>query len=452
MALNKMYGGHALSITIGITVLVLLLTGGAGAATLTVNASGGADYTRIQDAINASGGGDTIQVQSGTYYENVNVTKRLTLRGIGMPVVDAKGSGSAITLSVDGITLEGFTATGSGVSSLFDSPKAGIKVTSNSNTLRGNNASNNILGIYLWYSSNNTLISNNANSNLGDGILLDYSSNNTLTGNNAKSNNNFGIYLWYSSNNTLSSNTMAGNINNFYLYGASNSEFNNQIDTSNLVDGRPIYYIKNVLDAIFDSSNNAGTFYCISCVNITIKDMNLNNNGMGVFFWNTTGSRIQNITVLNNFVGIWLESSSNNMLSRNTASKNSDGFYLSSSSNNTIYHNILLKNTNQAYDDNNMNSWDSGYPSGGNYWSDYTGIDSNNDSIGDTSYYINMITGAQDRYPFMKQNGWVSTRVPGDTDSNGKVDDMELLAYIQAWADGSVNDFDLLVAIAKWAQ
>ncbi len=63
-----------------------------------------------------------------------------------------------------------------------------------------------------------------------------------------------------------------------------------------------------------------------------------------------------------------------------------------------------------------------------------------------------MITGAQDRYPFMKQNGWISTRVPGDSDGNGKVDDFELLAYIEKWVNGIVSDFDLLAAIANWAQ
>ncbi len=55
-------GGRALGIAIGITMMVLLLVGGAGAATLTVNASGGADYTRIQDAIKAASAGDTILV------------------------------------------------------------------------------------------------------------------------------------------------------------------------------------------------------------------------------------------------------------------------------------------------------------------------------------------------------------------------------------------------------
>jgi len=58
-------------------------------------------FSSIQGAIDFSTAGDTIEVHTGTYYENVNVNKRLILRGIGMPVVDARGSGSAIMLAAD---------------------------------------------------------------------------------------------------------------------------------------------------------------------------------------------------------------------------------------------------------------------------------------------------------------------------------------------------------------
>src|SRR4030066_2317802 len=105
-------GGHALRITVGIMVLGLLFAGSANAGNFTV-CPGGCAYSSIQKAINASSNGDTILVKSGTYYENVKVNKKLTLRGIGNPVVDARTSGSAITLSANGITLKGFTATGS---------------------------------------------------------------------------------------------------------------------------------------------------------------------------------------------------------------------------------------------------------------------------------------------------------------------------------------------------
>ncbi|HMB46314.1 MAG TPA: NosD domain-containing protein [Candidatus Methanoperedens sp.] len=97
----------------------------------------------------------------------MKVNKKLTLRGIGNPVVDARGSGSAITLSANGITLEGFTAIGSGHGSFFESPEAGIRITSNRNTLTGNNvSSNNDNGIslnsdYLYSSSIDNTIYNN---------------------------------------------------------------------------------------------------------------------------------------------------------------------------------------------------------------------------------------------------------------------------------------------------
>ncbi|MCZ7402396.1 MAG: right-handed parallel beta-helix repeat-containing protein [Candidatus Methanoperedens sp.] len=419
-SVNKI--GHALRIAVGITALVLLLAGGAGAATLTVCPSG-CIYSSIQGAINAANGSDTVQVQNGTYFESVNVNKQLTLRGIGMPVVDAMGNGNAITLSADGIIIEGFTATGGG--SFY--PEAGIRVNSNNNTLignhansngyngitldyssngntlNGNNASNNLNGIYLYSSSNNTLSSNNANSNPWDGIYLGSSSNNTLSGNTANSNNNgiylysssnntlgsnnansnsYGIYLYSSSDNTLLNNTMTANSFNFGLDGWSDSDFNNQIDYSNTVDGKPIYYVKNAINTVYDSSTNAGTFYCIKCVNVTLKNLDLKANIWGVVFWNTTNSNIQNIN----------------------ASNNDGGIYLYSSSNNNIYNNIF-NNTNNIGISNSISTWNTtktpgnniigGSFLGGNVWANPGGAgfsqtcaDADNDGICDSPYVL----------------------------------------------------------------
>jgi len=46
-----------------------------------------------------------------------------------------------------------------------------------------------------------------------------------------------------------------------------------------------------------------------------------------------------------------------------------------------------------------MNIWDDGYPSGGNYWSDYAGVDADGDGIGDTPYIID--DNNIDHYPLM---------------------------------------------------
>ena len=86
------------------------------------------------------------------------------------------------------------------------------------------------------------------------------------------------------------------------------------------------------------------------------------------------------------------------------------GISLQSATNVTTYHNNLFGNTVQATDDKpGSNRWDNGYSSGGNYWSNYNGVDNcsapqqnicpSPDGIGDTPYSLD---SAQDHYPLMK--------------------------------------------------
>jgi len=68
-------------------------------------------------------------------------------------------------------------------------------------------------------------------------------------------------------------------------------------------------------------------------------------------------------------------------------------------SNNIFYHNNFINNTPQVKVYVDVNIWDDGHPSGGNYWSDYTGTDANYDGIGDTPYIID--ANNTDHYPLM---------------------------------------------------
>jgi parallel beta-helix repeat protein len=224
---------------VSVTILVLGFVGTVSATNWSVDGSGGADFTRIQDAINNASDGDRIIVYSGIYYENVYVNKSVTLRGIGQPVVDANSSGCAITLTEDRIMLVGFNATNSGSSG----SDVGIKVTSNNNTITGNNVSNNGVGIGLYYSSNNNTITGNNVSNNGVGICISSSSNNnTITGNNVRNNNWSGISLDYASNN----NTIKGNVfvnDGLFVYFS----YQNTVE-DNTVNGKPLVYLEDVSD------------------------------------------------------------------------------------------------------------------------------------------------------------------------------------------------------------
>lgn len=227
----------------GIIVLtILLLAGGAGARTLTVDDNGGADYTRIQDAINNAIAGDTVLVYSGTYQEKVVVNKPLILKGIdnggGQPVVKAatreRPDEIPITLISGSVTLDGFR-TESGRAGIFVISKNNIIVNttafdnvfgialngSSNNTLNNNTVLNNKYGIYLVDDSNNNYLDSNTASNNDYGIYQVSSNNNTLRGNNVSNNIIWGIYFGYiaqgSSNNTIYNNFFINNVN--FMFG-----------------------------------------------------------------------------------------------------------------------------------------------------------------------------------------------------------------------------------------
>ena len=129
-----------------------------------------------------------------------------------------------------------------------------------------------------------------------------------------------------------------------------------------------------------------------------------------------TGNTIYNNTISLNTIGLNLESSGNTIYA-NTITENEVGINMTNSNGNTIYHNSFINNDVQAVSETSLNTWDSGYPDGGNFWSDfkeryadvediYSGQhqdETGSDGIWDIPYVID--ENNQDNYPLTKPYG-----------------------------------------------
>jgi len=150
---------------------------------------------------------------------------------------------------------------------------------------------------------------------------------------------------------------------------------------------------------------------------VTIRNTEINSFHYGIYLYYSSNNSISGNNIANNGDGIILLNSSHNSISRNNMIANrDDGIALRNSSSNNIFHNNFRDNTKQTYNETpeHTNSWDKGYPSGGNYWSGYIGVDEfsgpNQDQLGsdgiwDHPYVID--ENNQDLYPLV--NPWAPT-------------------------------------------
>jgi parallel beta-helix repeat protein len=270
-------------------------------------------------------------------------------------------------------------------------------------------------GIVLDYGSNNTICFNNIYGNNPGVLIGSGSSHNNLTGNTVvdsgwavhlgQTSHNYladnhvadsviGITLQQTSGNTLRDNTLTNNTHNFRILSINLQNFLNDVDDSNTIEDKPIYYWINQHDLTLPT--NASCVILVNCTRMTIQNLNLSyNNYQGVTLAQTTDSEIEHNNITSNQNGIWLWNASNNQINQNYL-ENFISIQLDYSRNNTIYNNTLTGSGNWGsigfldsdenkffwnnftdnyihvkLDEFSINDWDDGYPEGGNYWDNY---------------------------------------------------------------------------------
>ncbi|RZB29310.1 MAG: hypothetical protein AEth_01278 [Candidatus Argoarchaeum ethanivorans] len=92
-----------------VAILSLLFIGTASGKIWYVDVNGGADFTKIQDAIDAANESDTIFVYNGSYYERISISKSFILVGEnGSSNILGLGSSKCAYITANNVTIDGF--------------------------------------------------------------------------------------------------------------------------------------------------------------------------------------------------------------------------------------------------------------------------------------------------------------------------------------------------------
>ncbi len=527
---KNIFDGDSISIHKPVAILILItisvsafsgcFTDSQGSSILIVDASGGADYLNLNQALSAAHAGDIIEVHSGQYLESLNITKSVQLRGVDSSVrIEAVNSKDPVlSIFSDNVTVTGCHIKNGSI---------GIKLVGNNCTINANYIMNNSIGVSLTEKTKNNLLydnyfSNNVNVN-GSGFAIfniSRQSGLNILGGQFYGGNYWNDYLGFDSNNDGFGDTQIP-----YAAGLSlGSDWYPLTERKQL----PIIYVNDSYNKTtagwnidhftslkigVDAVKNHGTLYLGSgtysetvlinktvtilgagsditqviapnnlgydeavisilqprCIvqNLSIIGSDLAKKGVGIniettantlsnivisgfryglrFWWAKGENLVSSINITSCHTGLYgsysydnkildsifsncdeygvfldagsdrnlidgnsfdnneyalrIKGSTLNHVVNNTIKNNQRGMYFCCGArNNTNNRNILINNQEWNANDQYRNIWDlNGI---GNYWDDYSGIDSNHDGIGDTGYVITEGYSV-DRYPIV---------------------------------------------------
>ena len=289
---------------------------------------------------------------------------------------------------------------------VYDGPC--LQVSSSSNiTVSGNNFSDGVYaGIDLTGGSGDSsmLISNN-NFEASVGIVLGTVANTTIA-NNRITTTDLGIHVPIGT--SITQTVISGNIfsgKGISFQGQNTLLRSDTITTTNLVNAKPIYYFEGCSGTSIDGIS-VGEIIVVNCSDFQASNLGIDDVTEGIVMFSVHGASVTNVSVSAIWYGFLALDSDHVTISGNNVTAGF-GIQFYNTSNMLVYHNNFLtgqEDTGMDYQGTN-NLWDNGYPSGGNFWWNYPGVDNCSgpqqnicpgpDGIGDTRYGF-------DRYPLRK--------------------------------------------------
>ncbi len=451
------------------------------------------------------------QTGIGLGYSNNNTVRNNTASGNRWYGVSLGGSpsiggfsntvsGNVVSNSVEGFHLGGYSDTISN-NTIFNNTHGILMEGAFYNLIAGNDiAENNGEGILVWaVSSFNTIADNTIAQNGACGISVESFSvgNNTIERNDIIGNNFGGISIMEGYDYIIRDNDIVNNADGIVFGGSNHKNLvsGNKIlwnsgpgiffgpfpSSDNYVSGNNISSNNGAGISLSSSNTTVTNNYVVSNFpdgialelfsnNNTIVNNNISSGFSGVVIQPFSRDNLvaNNVMWSNTMNGMLLLSALSNTITKNEVSSNFYGINVESSSSNLIHHNNIVDNTIQALDDLSGNDWDNGYPSGGNYWSDYAGVDQKSgpnqdqlgsDGIGDTPYVID--ADSQDRYPLIDPTDCHPPEIldvlingkPSQTYSIEDIPELNLTAIIDDRESGSssIDGANYTMGLSNWS-
>jgi len=318
---------------------------------------------------------------------------------------------------------------------------------SNNNSIQKNRITSDDNGIRFEYWSNfNTISQNNITNNTQSGVSVEtYSDNNTISGN-TLTGGRFGVAVNSSRYVEICNNTIAHNYGSGWDAGVIlDSAGHTLIHGNEITDNwRGIQLTYSSPNVSIYGNNVTGNEFGIrvfgggsSFLNVS-GNLVANNRGYGVAVTGIGGESnyafISRNVIVNNIDGIALgQGSSYNTVIQNNISWNEYGIGMEYSTQNLICSNNIVDNIQQvSIVPGSVNAWNGSYPSGGNYWSDYSGADqfsgpyqnmTGSDGVGDAPYVID--ANNVDHFPLMIP--YNPSPIGGDLNADGTVDIFDIV-------------------------